>query len=155
MDDDIFMAAAIRLSRESVAAGGGPFGAIVVMANKIIGEGANRVVSSNDPTCHAEIVAIRAACTSVRSHILAGATIYTSCEPCPMCLGAIWWARISNVIYGNSRRDAAGIGFDDESIYQEMTLPLEHRTLPLRRLQAAAAIEAFRDWQRKTDKVYY
>ena len=155
MDDTSAMRRAIAISMQSVETGGGPFGAVVLRDGKIIGEGHNRVVSGGDPTAHAEIVAIRMACEAVGSHMLDGATMYTTCEPCPMCLGAIWWARIGAVVYGNSRADAAGIGFDDDAIYQEVATPLAERTLPLRRMMAAEALEAFKAWMAKPDKVRY
>lgn len=150
-----FMRRAIALSCQGVEAGGGPFGAVVVKDGVIIGEGMNQVVPHADPTAHAEIVAIRAACASLGTHDLAGAVIISSCEPCPMCLGAIWWSRIGLVVYGNGRADAAAIGFDDAEIYAEVAAPLEARRLPLRRLLAGEALSAFRLWQAKPDKVPY
>ncbi|MGE0563563.1 MAG: nucleoside deaminase [Pseudolabrys sp.] len=155
MSDADFMTRAIELSLASVHAGGGPFGAVVVRDGRIIGEGANRVVPSADPTAHAEVVAIRMACEAVGSHVLEGATIYTTCEPCPMCLGAIWWARIGEIVYGNSRRDAALIEFDDEDIYAEVGRPLHERKLPLRRFMEEHAIRAFEAWAGKADKTRY
>lgn len=155
MTESIFMQRAIELSAQNLAHGGGPFGAVVVRDGRIIGEGANRVVPANDPTAHAEIVAIRAACRTVASHALEGATIYTTCEPCPMCLSAIWWARIAEIVYGNSREDAALIGFDDAEIYQEVSRPFEERKLPVRRFMADEAMESFKAWLAKTDKVPY
>lgn len=149
------MRRAIALSCEGVEAGGGPFGAVVVRQGRILGEGRNNVVPGRDPTQHAEIVAIRAACAALGTHDLAGAVIYTSCEPCPMCLGAIWWARIGEIVYANDRAQAAAIGFDDAAIYEEMARPLAARRLPLRRLLAEEAIEAFRRWEAKPDKVPY
>ena len=133
----------------------GPFGAVVARDGRIIGEGVNRVVPSGDPTAHAEIVAIREACRAVGSHVLDGAVIYTSCEPCPMCLGAIWWARISEIVYANNREDAAAIGFDDDAIYQEVAAPLESRKLPIRRMSASEALEVFKRWQAKPGRVPY
>ena len=132
-----FMRRAIALSCQGVEAGGGPFGAVVVKDGEIIGEGMNRVVPNADPTAHAEIVAIRAACAALGTHDLSGAVIISSCEPCPMCLGAIWWSRIGLVVYGNDRADAAAIGFDDADIYAEVAAPPEARRLPLRRVLAA------------------
>ncbi|MBY0337358.1 MAG: nucleoside deaminase [Acetobacteraceae bacterium] len=149
------MRRAIALSCASVAAGGGPFGAVVVKDGQVVGEGANRVVPDADPTMHAEITAIRDACRRLGTHDLSGAVIYTSCEPCPMCLGAIWWARIGEVVYGNDQGDAARIGFDDRAIYEEVRRPLAERALPIRRLLAAEAAEAFRMWDEKADKVRY
>jgi tRNA(Arg) A34 adenosine deaminase TadA len=138
-----------------VAEGGGPFGAVVVKDGRIIGEGRNNVVPGRDPTLHAEVVAIRAACAALGTHDLTGAVIYTSCEPCPMCLAAIWWARIGEIVFANDRQDAAAIGFDDAAIYEEVARPLETRALPIRRLLASEAIEAFRLWEAKPDKVAY
>ncbi len=155
MDDIAFMRQAIELSRQGVTSGGGPFGAVVVRDGRIIGQGMNRVVPDADPTAHAEVVAIRMACEEIGSHVLEDATIYTSCEPCPMCLGAIWWARISEVVYGNSRKDAATIGFDDAAIYNEVALPLDQRRLPLRRLGADEALQVFDLWLKKPDRVPY
>jgi guanine deaminase len=155
MHDDGFMGRAIALSFEAINSGGGPFGAIIVLDGQIIGQGTNRVVIAADPTAHAEIVAIRMACQAVGSHILDHAIMYTTCEPCPMCLGAIWWARLSRVIYGNTRQDAASIGFDDEAIYRELSVPLESRTLPMHRLRAEEAFEVFRQWLNKPDRTLY
>jgi len=155
MDELAFMRRAIELSRANMDAGGGPFGAVVVRGGEIIGEGANRVVPDADPTAHAEVVAIRRACAKIGSHILDGATIYTSCEPCPMCLAASWWARVAEIVYGNSRKDAASIGFDDEAIYNEMPRPIDQRQLPLRRLSAAEAREVFDLWLKKPDRIPY
>jgi tRNA(Arg) A34 adenosine deaminase TadA len=151
-----FMRRAIELSRlNATSAGGGPFGAVVVQAGRIVGEGANRVVPDHDPTAHAEIVAIRAACQTLRSHVLDGCVIYTSCEPCPMCLGAIWWARIAEIVYGNDRADAAAVGFDDDVLYGEMAAPLDERRLPLRRMSADEARVAFELWLANPDRVAY
>jgi len=155
MDETGFMRRAIALSCEGVAEGGGPFGAVVVRQGRILGEGRNAVVPRHDPTAHAEVVAIRAACAALGTHDLSGAVIYTSCEPCPMCLGAIWWARITEIVFANDRADAAAIGFDDAAIYEEVCLPIADRRLPLRRLLAAEAIEGFRLWQATSDKVPY
>lgn len=155
MDEAAFMRRAIALSCLGVAEGGGPFGAVVAKDGAIIGEGRNAVVPGRDPTAHAEVVAIRAACATLGTHDLSGAVIYTSCEPCPMCLGAVWWARIGEIVYANDRRDAAAIGFDDAAIYEEVARPVAARRLPLRRLLANEAIEAFRLWEAKPDKVPY
>lgn len=151
-----FMRRAIELSRKHWAAGeGGPFGAVVVKDGSVIGEGWNQVVGSNDPTAHAEIVAIRAACRHLRAFSLAGAELYTSCEPCPMCLAATLWARIDRVYYGNTRDDAAEIGFDDEYFYREVMLPLGERQLPAVRLLADEARAVFNEWAAKPDKLTY
>ena len=156
MDDEIkFMRRAIALSRTCLESDEGPFGAVVVHEGRIVGEGVNRVVPTGDPTAHAEIVAIRAACKAIGSHVLEGAVIYTNCEPCPMCLGAIWWARISEIVYANDRKDAAAIGFDDDAIYQEVAAPLDQRKLPIRRMSAGEALEVFKRWHAKPDRVPY
>lgn len=155
MDEASFMRRAIALSCQGVAEGGGPFGAVVVKDGVIVGEGRNAVVPTRDPTAHAEVVAIRGACAALGTHDLTGAVIYTSCEPCPMCLGAVWWARIREIVYANDRADAAAIGFDDAAIYEEVCLPIAARRLPLRRFLAEEAIEAFRLWDAKPDKVPY
>ncbi len=154
-DEMKFMRRAIELSMQADGTAEGPFGAVVVRDGRIIGEGFNRVVPTGDPTAHAEIVAIREACRTVGSHVLDGAVIYTSCEPCPMCLGAVWWARISEIVYGNSRADAAAIGFDDDAIYDEVAAPLDRRKLPIRRLGADEALEAFRRWYNDPNRVPY
>lgn len=156
MDHSPFMARAVALSREHMRAGdGGPFGAVVVKDGAIIGEGWNRVTSANDPTAHAEIVAIREACARLGAFSLEGATIYASCEPCPMCLSAIYWARIGAVYYANDRVQAAAIGFDDEYLYHEVAAPIEARALPMIRLPDADAAAVFAEWTRKADKTPY
>jgi tRNA(Arg) A34 adenosine deaminase TadA len=155
VDDIQFMRRAIELSLACANSDEGPFGAVVVRDRRIIGEGVNRVVPTGDPTAHAEIVAIRAACQTIGSYVLDGAVIYTSCEPCPMCLGAIWWARISEIVYANNREDAAAIGFDDDAIYREVAAPLANRKLPIRRLSASEALEVFKLWRSKPDRILY
>jgi tRNA(Arg) A34 adenosine deaminase TadA len=151
-----FMREAIRLSIQMMRRGqGGPFGAVVVRKGKIVGRGSNQVTSANDPTAHAEIVAIRAACKRLKTFQLDDCELYTSCEPCPMCLSAIYWARLGNVFYGNTRQDAARIDFDDDLIYREVALPIGKRTLKMKQLLHDEAIAAFAEWQRKTDKVLY
>ena len=150
------MRAAIEQSRQGMLRNdGGPFGAVVVKDGHIIGKGNNKVTSTNDPTAHAEVVAIRDACRHLNSFQLEGCVIYTSCEPCPMCLGAIYWARPEKVYFGCTREDAAKIGFDDDFIYREMTLPLEGRQLPLQQLLPEEAQIVFAEWQEKTDKKAY
>ena len=150
------MRRAIALSREKMAEGaGGPFGAVIVKDGRIIAEGYNQVTSQNDPTAHAEVVAIRAACAALGSFSLRGAEIYASCEPCPMCLAAIYWARIDRIFYGNDRRDAARIGFDDDFLYRELALSLQARNLPITRLLADEARAIFDAWERKPDKIRY
>ena len=154
--DEDFMRHAIALSRRAMEGGaGGPFGAIVVQDGKVVSEGWNQVTSTNDPTAHAEVVAIRRACSALGRFDLRGAVLYTSCEPCPMCLAAAYWARLDAVVFGNARDAAASIGFDDQWIYDEVPKPIEARSLPMRRLLAAEAVEVFQDWTAKADKVSY
>jgi len=151
-----FMQRAIALSRHSIESGlGGPFGAVVVKDGKIIATGHNQVTSTNDPTAHAAVMAIREACRVLRTFQLTGCEIYTSCEPCPMCLGAIYWARPERVYYGNSKADAAAIGFDDQFIYEELDRPLTQRSLPMVQLLQDEAITVFEEWVAKSDKVEY
>lgn len=151
-----FMARAIALSLENVQQrAGGPFAAIVVKDGKIVAEGANEVTATNDPTAHAEVVAIRAACRKLNSFDLQGCDVYTSCEPCPMCLGAIYWARPARVYYANSAADAARAGFDDAFIYQEISRPHPERQIPMIQLAQEGALAAFRAWQEKEDKIRY
>jgi tRNA(Arg) A34 adenosine deaminase TadA len=151
-----FMREAIRLSIENMRAGnGGPFGAVIVKDGKIIARGFNQVTSSNDPTAHAEVVAIREACKVLNSFQLDDCEIYTSCEPCPMCLGAIYWARPSKMYYANTKKDAANIGFDDQFIYEELDLPLDKRQLSAEQLLQDEAIIAFKEWEEKTNKIEY
>ena len=151
-----FMKEAIALSPESVRSGtGGPFGAVIVKEGQIIAPGQNQVTSTNDPTAHAEIVVIREACRVLQTFQLQGCELYTSCEPCPMCLGAIYWARVEKVYYANTKADAAQIGFDDQFIYDELKLPFAQRHLPMIQLMQQEAWNAFREWVEKTDKVEY
>lgn len=150
------MKEAIQLSFDTMRNNtGGPFGAVVVKDGKIIARGFNKVVSSNDPTAHAEVVAIREACKVLNSFQLDGCEIYTSCEPCPMCMAAIYWARPDKVYYANSKTDAASIGFDDNFIYEELELPYEKRKIPMLRMMEGEALAAFKEWNSKTDKVEY
>lgn len=134
---------------------GGPFGCIIVKDGKIIGRGNNKVTSTNDPTAHAEVTAIRDACKNLDTFQLEGCIVYTSCEPCPMCLGAIYWSRVDRVYYGCHHTDAADIGFDDEFIYNEIPLPHEKRNIPFKQLGREIAIEAFQKWSEKEDKIEY
>ncbi len=151
-----FMREAIALSIRMMRLGrGGPFGAVVVRGKKIVGRGSNKVTSTNDPTAHAEIVAIREACKRLKSFQLTDCELYTSCEPCPMCLSAIYWARIKAVYYGNTRADAAKIAFDDEFIYREVALPIRRRTLVMTQLLRDEALAAFIEWEKKADKIPY
>lgn len=153
--DNEYMRRAIALADESVRRGGGPFGAVIVKDGVIIAEGSNSVTILNDPTAHAEVSAIREACRRLGTFHLDGCTIYTSCEPCPMCLGAIYWAGIKQIFYGNNRKDAADIGFADDFIYEELERPMEHRRLPIRPLLREEAQESFHLWEKKTDRVNY
>ncbi|MBL0103917.1 MAG: nucleoside deaminase [Bacteroidetes bacterium] len=147
---------AIRLSFETMRNNtGGPFGAVVVKNGEIIARDFNRVVSTNDPTAHAEVVAIREACKALNTFQLDDCEIYTSCEPCPMCMAAIYWARPSKVYYANSKTDAAGIGFDDDFIYKELELSYDKRRIPLVRMMEKEALEAFKEWAAKSDKTEY
>jgi tRNA(Arg) A34 adenosine deaminase TadA len=151
-----FMREAIRLSIEMMRRGkGGPFGAVVVRGNKIVGRGCNQVTSLNDPTAHAEIVAIRDACKRLKTFELDGCDLYTSCEPCPMCLSAMYWSRLDKVFYGNTRKDAAKIAFDDDFIYREVALPIRKRKLIMKQLLRKEALAAFAEWEKKTDKIPY
>jgi len=150
------MREAIRLARLHMRAGrGGPFGAVVVRRGEIVGRGWNRVTSAQDPTAHAEVVAIRAACRRLDTFKLDDCELYTSCEPCPMCLAAIYWARLRRVFFANTRRDAARIGFDDDLLYREVARPLARRSLPMRQLLRTEALAVFAEWTAKPDKVRY
>ena len=155
MSEALFMRRAIALSCEQARAGGGPFGAVIVQGDAIIAEGANQVTSVNDPTAHAEIVAIRAACARLNRFELSGRAIFSSCEPCPMCLAAIYWARLDHLYYAGDRNDAAAAGFDDARIYTELALPLSARKLPTTRLVAREARAGFEAWARNPNRVAY
>jgi guanine deaminase len=152
-----FMEEAIRLSIEAVRENqGGPFGAVVVRGEKkIVGRGWNLVTSKNDPTAHAEIVAIREACRKLRTFHLDDCELYTTCEPCPMCLGAIYWARVKKVYYANTRLDAAKIDFDDDYIYREVCRPIASRMVEMKQMMRDEALKAFRAWEAKADKIKY
>ena len=151
-----FMREAIRLSISNMQAGhGGPFGAVVVKDGQIIARGFNQVTSTHDPTCHAEVDAIRKACKELGTFQLDGCDLYTSCEPCPMCLGAIYWARPARVFYGNTKADAAAIGFDDQFIYEELDRPMADRKLPMKQLLRDEALAGFRAWTELTGKTEY
>ncbi len=150
------MRAAIELSRAKMRANcGGPFGAVVVRGGKIVARGWNRVTSANDPTAHAEVTAIRAACKKLKTFQLDDCELYTSCEPCPMCLAAIYWARFKKVFYANTRADAARIQFDDALIYHEVAQPVSRRKIPMRQMLHAEALPVFAEWRAKSDKVRY
>lgn len=150
------MREAIRISLTKMRGDqGGPFGAVVVRKGKIIGRGWNRVTSTNDPTAHAEVVAIRDACRRLKSFQLDDCELYTSCEPCPMCLSAVYWARLKRIYYGNTRKDAARIAFDDDFIYREVALPISSRKIPMKQLLRKEALAAFVEWKNKADKIPY
>ena len=156
MPNPEFMREAIRLSIEKMQAGhGGPFGAVVVKDGAIIARGFNQVTSTHDPTCHAEVDAIRKACAVLGTFQLEGCDLYTSCEPCPMCLGAIYWARPARVFYGNTKADAAAIGFDDQLIYDEIEKPLAERQIPMYELLRDEAAAGFRAWEAHEQGVKY
>ena len=156
MTHEYFMEKAVELSLENMRAGkGGPFGAIIVRQGKIVGTGANHVTSDNDPTAHAEVVAIRDACKNLGTFQLDDCEIYTSCEPCPMCLAAIYWARPKVIYYANTRKDAADIGLDDDFLYEELKKNLEERSLPIHQLDKSNALKVFDERKKKTDKIEY
>jgi guanine deaminase len=152
----IFMQQAIALATENVTSGaGGPFGAVVVRNGEVIATGVNRVTVDNDPTAHAEVSAIRAACQALKTFQLTGCVVYTSCEPCPMCLAAIYWARCSAIFYGNTAADAAAIGFDDSFLYAEVKKPLADRSIPTHQLLSDQAITSFQAWRDQTERIDY
>lgn len=156
MSQEQFMREAIKLAEGGMQAGhGGPFGCVIVRQGEVVGRGHNRVTSTNDPTAHAEITAIRDACASLETFQLPDCELYTSCEPCPMCLSAIYWARIPTVYYGNTRADAAAIGFDDDFIYQQVPLAPEKRAVKMSPLLRELSLATFHAWAKKTDKVRY
>jgi guanine deaminase len=155
-DPAAFMREAIELSREGMHAGhGGPFGCIIVKDGTVVARGINRVTSTCDPTAHGEVVAIREACAVLKTHNLSGCALYTSCEPCPMCLAAIYWARIDVIYYANTRADAAAIGFDDDLIYRELALAIEHRSKTMKPLLRDEAWTVFQEWTKKEDRIHY
>jgi guanine deaminase len=150
-----FMKRAIELSKRNIESGGGPFGAVIVRDGKIIGEGWNKVTANNDPTAHAEVEAIRTACQNEKNFDLSGAEIYTSCEPCPMCLSAVYWARLSKIYFANTKKDAADIHFDDDFIYTEIPKPLNERQIPMIQMMHQEALEVFKAWDQSTIKINY
>ena len=154
-DHNVFMSEAIRLATENVANGGGPFGAVIVKDGEIVATGVNRVTASCDPTAHAEVSAIREACRRLQVFKLDGCDIYTSCEPCPMCLSAIYWAGLRHIYYGGTQQDAAQIDFDDHFIYEEISLPYEHRAIPSTNMMRSEAQAPFIAWREKEDKIEY
>ncbi|MFV0470178.1 MAG: nucleoside deaminase [Dysgonomonas sp.] len=153
--DAKFMRKAIILAEKSVEKGGGPFGAVIVKDGKIVAEGNNCVTLNNDPTAHAEVTAIRKACKKFKTFDLSGCVIYTSCEPCPMCLASIYWAHLDKIYYGCTKTDAKNIGFDDSFIYDEIALKPEKRSIPTKNILNAEALSAFRMWEDKEDKIHY
>jgi guanine deaminase len=151
-----FLREAIRLSLEKMQANeGGPFGAVIVKDGEIVGRGWNKVTSTNDPTAHAEVTAIRDACKNLNTYSLDGCEIHTSCEPCPLCLAAIYWARLGKIVYGNTCDDAAAIGFDDANFYKELSLPMTERSVPMIQHLHEEANIAFQEWMKKADKQEY
>lgn len=154
-NDFLFMRRAIELSLENVKKGGGPFGAVITSNREILAESCNLVTANNDPTAHAEINVIRAAAQKLGTFDLSGCVIYCSCEPCPMCLGAIYWARIGKVVFANTTSDAKDIGFDDSFIYEEISLPLEERKIEFRQLLREEALKAFDAWEKSENKIEY
>jgi guanine deaminase len=156
LDDDHWMKEAFRLAEINVLHGqGGPFGAIIVKDGKKVSEGTNLVSNLNDPTAHAEMIAIRSACKALDTFRLDGCVLYTSCYPCPMCFGALYWAHLERVVYGNTKKDAAEIHFDDAFIYQELVLSDEKRNIPFCHFDSPEAIKAFRIWEQKDNKIHY
>ena len=156
MNDELFMKEAIRLARQGMLANKGwPFGAVIVRNGQIIGRGYNRVISDNDPTAHAEIIAIREACRHLDSHQLKDCTVYASCAPCPMCLGALYWARPARVVYAADAQAAANAGFDDQLIYEELKKPAAERRLPMEKMMADEGNKLFIEWRNKPDKIQY
>ncbi len=149
------MKRAIELSVQNVNKGGGPFGSVIVKDNQIIAEGSNKVTPTNDPTAHGEIVAIREACKKINDFSLKGCELYSTCEPCPMCLSAIYWARIEKIYYANTREDARKIDFDDSLIYSELNKNINERRIPMVQIMRSEAMTAFDLWSKKTDKVKY
>ncbi len=152
---NIFMMKAIELSIKSAKSKGGPFGSVIVKDNKIIAEGSNKVTMNNDPTAHGEIVAIRDACQKLNTFNLSGCDLYSSCEPCPMCLSAIYWSHIDNIFYANTRLDAKNIDFDDSFIYSEINKDIDNRKIKMHQMHRGEALEAFKIWENKEDKIKY
>lgn len=154
-DDARFMQMAIDLSVDNIDTGGGPFGAVIVRDGEVIATGTNRVVPNADPTAHAEVTAIRNACAKLGTFQLTGCTVYSSCEPCPMCLSALYWVGVSRICYGNTKDDAKAISFDDSFIYDQLELPYAERSIPCKHFMRDEALAAFRKWDEKDDKVRY
>ena len=154
-EDAKFMEIAIRLSEDNIDNGGGPFGAVIVRDGEVIATGTNRVVPNNDPTAHAEVMAIRSACEKLGTFQLTGCTVYSSCEPCPMCLSALYWAGVKRICYGNTKDDAKAINFDDSFIYDEIALDYADRSIPCVNIMRTEALSGFKAWCDKEDKVLY
>ena len=154
-DDERFMQMAIDLSVENVKNGGGPFGAVIVRDGEVVATGTNRVTANNDPTAHAEVSAIRSACAKIGNFKLEGCTCYSSCEPCPMCLSALYWAGVKRICYANTKRDAAAIDFDDSFIYDQLRLDYDRRSIHCEHFMRDEALAAFRKWDAKVDKNEY
>jgi tRNA(Arg) A34 adenosine deaminase TadA len=155
-DDDIrFMNMAAELAEKNIEEGGGPFGAVIVRNGEVVATGVNRVTANNDPTAHAEVSAIRNACSKEQTFNLSGCVIYTSCEPCPMCLSALYWAGVSRIYYGNTQDDADAINFSDRFIYQELDKPKSERMIPCIKMDSSRTIKAFQQWMAKEDKIEY
>ncbi len=155
MSEEEYVRQALALANTAAANGGGPFGALIVRRGVVVGTGTNDVVGEADPTAHAEVVAIRAACRRLGTHELTGATVYTSCEPCPMCLSAGWWARVDAIVFAADRHQAAAAGFDDAALYDEVAAPLDERTLPLRQILATEGDGPFQTWAANASRVPY
>ncbi len=154
-EDERFMQMAIDLSVENIDNGGGPFGAVIVKNGVVVATGVNRVTANNDPTAHAEVSAIRAACAKLQNFKLEGCTVYSSCEPCPMCLSALYWAGVERICFGNTKSDAKDIDFDDSFIYDQIALPYAQRFIRIDHFMRSRAIRAFQKWHEKTDKIEY
>lgn len=154
-EDEKFMMMAIKLSEDNIDSGGGPFGAVIVRDGEVIATGTNRVVPNADPTAHAEVMAIRNACAAIGTFQLEGCTVYSSCEPCPMCLSALYWAGVERIFYGNTKDDAKAINFDDSFIYDQLKLDYSERSIPCINIMRDRALEGFKAWSQKEDKVLY
>ena len=154
-DEFLHLREAVRLAEDNVRTGGGPFGCVIVKNGRVIAHGVNRVTVTNDPTAHAEIVAIREACRTLGSYQLDGCEVYASCEPCPMCLGALYWARPERIVFAATREEAAAAGFDDDRIYRELVRPIDERTLPTQHVPVDGRHRPFEAWSRQQDRITY
>lgn len=150
-----FMVVAIKLALEGISKGHGPFGAVIVKGNEIVGQGTNRVTLTLDPTAHAEVTAIRHACQQLKEFSLTGCTLYTTCEPCPMCLSAVWWARMNAIIYASTRHDAAAADFDDFNFYEDISKPAHERAIPMTQIARDESLEIFSTWHKHEQKIPY